>query len=77
MTRKKNASAAAQAAASGAGVSNSFDPPTAAGDGIPGTYHDERAPAPSSSHVGDPWWGRGGRYIVGADGVRRPATQQE
>ncbi len=25
------------------------------------------------AHVGDPYWGQGGRYIVGADGKRVPA----
>lgn len=31
----------------------------------------------STSFVGDPYWGRGGRYIVGADGARRPAKQED
>lgn len=88
MTHKKNAAAAVLAAASGAGVSTSFDPPTAAGDGIPGTHTRESeaakadgaspsAGAAERSYIGDEFWGRGGRYIVGPDGIRRPATHQE
>lgn len=42
----------------------------AAGGGFPGTQQ----PAAPTRFVGDAHWGRGGRYIVGADGVRRPAT---
>ncbi|MFN3987582.1 MAG: hypothetical protein ACK4KV_18995 [Rhodocyclaceae bacterium] len=61
----------------------------AAPDGIRGTHTGERdaaaadgvlssaAGAVPPSFVGDPYWGRGGRYIVGGDGVRRPAGNQE
>lgn len=31
------------------------------------------APADPFAHVGDEHWGKGGRYIVGADGKRVPA----
>ncbi|MDR2450997.1 MAG: hypothetical protein LBE85_04330 [Candidatus Accumulibacter sp.] len=30
------------------------------------------APAPIERYAADPWWGRGGQYIV-RDGARRPA----
>lgn len=58
----------------------------AAGDGFPGTNNSESAAstgaagvpvAPRRGFIGDPYWGKGGRYIVGKDGVRRPAEQKE
>ncbi|MCL4759768.1 MAG: hypothetical protein KJZ96_15645 [Rhodocyclaceae bacterium] len=60
----------------------------AAGGGFPGTHNRESEAAmadgvsPSAgsaplSHVGDRYWGRGGRYIVGSDGIRRPRPATE
>lgn len=58
----------------------------AAGDGFPGTNNRESEAAEAAgvspaaevaTHVGDPYWGRGGRYIVGSDGIRRPRPATE
>ena len=39
---------------------------------LPGRRPTPAAPK-ATAHVGDPYWGVGGRYVVGVDGVRRPA----
>lgn len=59
----------------------------AAGGGFPGTHIRESgdpadgvspsAGAAPLSHVGDRYWGCGGRYIVGSDGIRRPRPATE
>lgn len=60
--------------------------PAAAGGGFPGTNtHESEAGvgaagvpvAPRRGYIGDTHWGKGGRYIVGKDGVRRPAENKE
>ncbi len=43
------------------------------GDGVQiGTFLPDAGANPAFSHVGDPHWGQGGRYIV-VDGQRVPA----
>lgn len=34
-------------------------------------------PGAGTNFVGDAYWGQGGRYVVGADGKRRPADDVE
>ena len=40
---------------------------------VVGDFGPELIYADAFAHVGDAYWGQGGRYIVGADGKRVPA----